>query len=56
MPEDDTEPFITISIDSWLVHENKYYLQVYLDNCADQIVNRQMTNYLDENSFEDWIL
>ena len=56
VPEDDTEPFITISIDSWLAHENKYYLQVYLDNCADQIVNRQMTNYLDENSFEDWIL
>ena len=34
VPEDDIEceSFIVISIDSLLVYENKYYLQVYLDN------------------------
>ena len=55
VPEDDTEceSFTAISIDSLLVFENKYYLQVYLDNCAYNIVNRQMTDYLDENLFED---
>ena len=36
VPEDDMEceSFAVISIDSLLVYENKYYLQVYLDNCA----------------------
>ena len=55
MPEDDIEckSFTVISIDSLLVYENKYYLQVYLDNCAYKIVNKQMTDYLDENFFED---
>ena len=54
MPEDDwqCESFTVISIDSLLVYENKYYLQVYLDNCAYEIVNK-MTDYLDENLFED---
>ena len=53
--EDDIEceSFTVISIDSLLVYENKYYLQVYLDNCAYKIVNKQMTDYLDENLFED---
>ena len=53
--EDDIEceSFPIISIDSLLVYENKYYLQVYLDNCAYKIVNEQMTDYLDENGFED---
>ena len=46
MPEDD------ISIEFLHVYENKYYLQVYLDNCAFKIVNKQMTDYLDENLFE----
>ena len=34
MPEDDVESksFTVISIDSLLVYENKYYLQVYLDD------------------------
>ena len=34
VPKDDIEceSFIVISIDSLLVYENKYYLQVYLDN------------------------
>ena len=55
MPEDDieSESFTVISIDSLLVYDNKYYLQVYLDNCAYKIANKQVTDYLDENVFED---
>ena len=55
MPEDDIEceSFTFISIDSLLVYENKYYLQVYLDNCVYKIANKQMTGYLDENLFEE---
>ena len=43
VPQDDIECeyFTVISIDSLLVYENKYYLQVYL------------TVYTDENLFED---
>ena len=54
-PEDDIElkSFTVISIDSFPVYENKFYLQVYLDNCAYKNVNKQMTDYLDENVFED---
>ena len=44
--------FTAVSIDSLLIYENKYYLQVYLDNCAYKIVNKQMTGYLDENFFK----
>ena len=55
VPEDDTEceSFTVISIDSLLVSENKYYLDVYLDIFANKIVNKQMTDYLDKNLFED---
>ena len=58
VPEDDKEceSFTVISIDSLLVYDKKYYLQVYLDNCAYKIncaVNKQMTDYLGENLFED---
>ena len=55
MPEDDIECeyFLIISVDFLLVYENKYYLEVYLDNCAYKIANKQMTDYLDENLFED---
>ena len=55
MPENDVEYecFTFISIDSLLVYENKCFLQVYLDNCAHKIVDKQMTDYLDENVFED---
>ena len=54
MPEDDIEceSFTVISIDSLFVYESKYYLQVYLDNCPYKIVNKQMTDYLDDNFFE----
>ena len=50
VPEDNIEyeSFTVISIDSL-----KYYLQVYLDNCANKIANKQMTDYLDDNLFED---
>ena len=47
------EFFTDISIDSLLVYENKYYLKVYLENCAYKIINKEMANYLDENLFED---
>ena len=42
MPEDDIEceSFTVISIDSLLVYENKYHLQVYLHNCPYKIVNK----------------
>ena len=51
VPEDNiqSESFTVISIDSLLVYDNKYYLQVYLDNCAYKVVNKQMTDYLDRN-------
>ena len=46
--------FVTvISIDSLLAYDKKYYVQVYLDRCAYKIVNKQITDYLDENLFED---
>ena len=40
MPEDgvECESFTIASIDSLLVYENKYYLQVYLDNHVYEIV------------------
>ena len=55
VPEDDIECecFIVISIDSLLVCDKKYYLQVYLENCAYKIVNKQTTDYLDKNLLED---
>ena len=44
--------FPIISIDSLLVYESKYYLQVYLYNCAFKIIDKQMMAYLDENLYE----
>ena len=43
-PEDDIkcETFRFNSINSWLVYENKYYMQVYLDNFAYKIVDRRI--------------
>ena len=54
MPEHDIEceSLTVISIDSILEY-HKYHLQVYRDNCAYKIANKQMTDYLDENLFED---
>ena len=55
MPEDDIEceSFTVSFIDSLLVYDKKYYLQVYLENCVYKIVNKQVTDYLAENIFED---
>ena len=55
VPEDyiECECFTVISINSLLVYQNKYYLQVYLGNCAYKIAKKQLTDYLDENVFED---
>ena len=54
VPEDniECEPFTVISIDSLLVYQNKYYLQVHLENFAYKIISKQMTDYLDDNLFE----
>ena len=35
----ECESFTIISFDSLIVYKNKYYLQLYLDNCAYKIVN-----------------
>ena len=42
MPEDniECEYFGVISIDFLLVYDKKYYLQVYLENCAYKMVNK----------------
>ena len=45
--------FTVTFIDSLLVYDKKYYLQVYLDNYAYKNINKHMTDYLDENRFED---
>ena len=34
-----------------VIYGNKYYLQVYLKNCAYKIVYNQMIDYLDNNLF-----
>ena len=58
MPEYDKqcESSTVNSIDSVLVCGNKYQLEVYLDNCAFKIANKQTTDYLEDNLFEHWIL
>ena len=54
MSEDDIEceSFTVISADSLLVYKNKYFLQVYLDNCAYKIVDKRMIDYVCENPIE----
>ena len=44
LPEDDIEceSFTVISVDSLLVYNEKYYVQVFLDNFGYKIVNKQM--------------
>ena len=37
----------------YLYTTNKYSFQVYLDNCTNKIVNKQMKDYLYENLLED---
>ena len=54
VPEDGVEcgSFTIIFIDSLLNCDSKYYQQVYLDNCAYKIVDKQMIFYLDDSLFE----
>ena len=54
VPEDvvKRKSFTIISIDSLLVYENKFHLQVYLDNYAYKIINTQMVDYFGDNLFE----
>ena len=35
-----------------MVYDNKYYLQLYLKNCAYKIEDKQMMDYLDDNLCE----
>ena len=53
VPEDDIEceSFTVISIDSCM-WKHIYYIQVYLNNFPNKIVNKQMTHNLDKNLFE----
>ena len=48
----ECESCTIISIDSLLVYKDKYYLQVYLDNCPYKIVDKQIADYLNDNLFE----
>ena len=48
----ECESVKVISIDSLLVYKNKYYLQVYLDNCAYRTAHKQIPDYCDESLFE----
>ena len=48
----ERESFTVTSINSLLVYDNKYYLQIYLDDYTSTIVNKEMIDYLDENFFE----
>ena len=53
MPKDDKKCryFAVTSIDSLLVYENKYYLKVYIENCGYKIIDKQVTDYVDDNLF-----
>ena len=46
LPEDgvEFESFSGICIDSLLVYDNQFYLQVYLDNCTYKTVDKQTIN------------
>ena len=52
-PEDgaECESFTVISIDSLLVYGNKYYLEVYLDNCAYKTVDCRLVDQFNERTF-----
>ena len=54
MSENDIEceSFTVISINSLLVYKNKYYLEIHLDTCSNEIAKKQMTDYLNDNLFE----
>ena len=48
----ECESFTVISFDSLFVYENKYYLQVYLDNFPYKFIDKRMTDYFDNNVFK----
>ena len=48
----ECKSFTVISIDSLFVYKNKYYLQLYSDNCGYKIVDNQMADYFDDSPFE----
>ena len=58
LTEDDIacESFTVIYIDYLLVYDKRYYLKVYLENCAHKIINKKMADYLHENLFENYLL
>ena len=43
------ETFLVISSDSLLVYKNKYYMQVYCNNCSYKLVHKRMIDYLGDN-------
>ena len=55
MPQDGIEckSFTVVYNYYLLVYENRFYLQVYLDNYGYKTAKEQMTDYPDENYFED---
>ena len=57
LPEDATEYYFFYSHHCYLFftvlfNENKYYLQLCLDNCPYKIAEKQMKDYLGANPFE----
>ena len=53
VPENSIEcvSLTVISIDFSFVYDSTYYLQIYLDNCAYEIVDKQMADYINDNLF-----
>ena len=47
----ECKSFRIICTDSFLVFENKYYPQIFLDNRAYKIVDKQITNYIADDLF-----
>ena len=54
MPEHlaEFETFTVIYIASFLFYENQFYLQLYEDNCANKIVDKEMIDCFDDNILE----
>ena len=50
--EQNVVSFTVPSIDSLLVYDRRYYLQVYSNNCAYKIIDEQIIDYLEGNPFE----
>ena len=48
----ECQSFTVIFFYSLFVYDNTFYLQVYLNNCAYKIVDKQMIDYLEDNLSE----